>query len=187
MPVLSSRRHEAFAQSVAKGLSATQAYISAGYAKPGAAQNASRLIANEKVSMRIEELKEKISEGVVRLEVRKRSARLQILQSSVDGILQVIAGRAFEHAGHPGGASGLLVKDYRGKNAEKEIWRFDAALMAQLNGTLKQVAIEEGQWTEKRDLSGSISIAEGNALLTAARDRLAADKKATLERGEEWS
>jgi hypothetical protein len=26
-----------------------------------------------------------------------------------------------------------------------------------------------GQWTEKRDLTGSLSIAEGNALLTAAR------------------
>ena len=64
--------------------------------------------------------------------------------------------------------------------------RFDAALMAQLNGTLKQVASEEGQWTEKRDLTGSISIATGNALLTAGRDRLAAEKKAALERGEEW-
>jgi hypothetical protein len=67
------------------------------------------------------------------------------------------------------------------------IWKFDAALVSQLNDTLKQVAIEEGQWTEKRDLTGSLSIAAGNALLTAARDRLAADKKATIERGEKWN
>jgi hypothetical protein len=67
------------------------------------------------------------------------------------------------------------------------IWKFDAALVSQLNDTLKQVAIEEGQWTEKRDLTGSLSIAAGNALLTAGRDRLAAEKKAALDRGEEWS
>ena len=44
----------------------------------------------------------------------------------------------------------MLVKDYRGKNAEQEIWKFDAALVSQINDTLKQAAIEEGQWSEKR-------------------------------------
>jgi hypothetical protein len=180
MPVLPKSRHEQFAQFVAKGLSATQAYISAGYAERGAAQNASRLIKNYKVSRRIDELKEKISDGVVRLEIRERSVRLQILQSSVDGMRQVMAARALEYADQPGGSSGLLVKDYRGL-------KFDAALMSQLNATLKQAAIEEGQWSEKRDLTGSLSIEEGYALLTAGRDRLAAEKKAALERGEEWS
>jgi hypothetical protein len=97
------------------------------------------------------------SYGVVRLDVRQRSARVQILQDNLDRMLQVKAARALEHADHPGGASGLLV------------------------------AIEEGQSTEKRDLTGSLSIAAGNALLTAGRDRLAAEKKAALDRGEEWS
>jgi hypothetical protein len=32
-----------------------------------------------------------------------------------------------------------------------EIGKFDAALAAQILHTLKQAAIEEGQWTEKRD------------------------------------
>ncbi|MDR3701720.1 MAG: hypothetical protein P4L56_18875 [Candidatus Sulfopaludibacter sp.] len=44
--------------------------------------------------------------------------------------------------GYPtGGATGPLVKDYRGKNAEREIWKFDAALVAWFNGTLIQAAI----------------------------------------------
>ena len=34
---------------------------------------------------------------------------------------------------------------YRGKNAEQEIWKFDASLVAQINDVLKQAAIEEGQ------------------------------------------
>ena len=63
-----------------------------GTPRPARPRMRSRLIANEKVSMRIEELKEKISEGVVQFAVRERSARLQILQASVDGMLQVIAG-----------------------------------------------------------------------------------------------
>ena len=49
------------------------------------------------------------------------------------------------HPGFPnGGATGMLVKDYRGKNAEQEIWKFDAALVSTINDTLKQAAIEEG-------------------------------------------
>jgi hypothetical protein len=33
----------------------------------------------------------------------------------------------------------MLVKDYRGKNAEQEIWTFDAVLVAQINDVLKHV------------------------------------------------
>jgi hypothetical protein len=58
--------------------------------------------------------------------------------------------RAIEYAEYPGGATGMLVREYRGKNAEQEIWKFDAALVSRINATLKQAAIEEGQWTEKR-------------------------------------
>ena len=79
----------------------------------------------------------------------------------------------------------MLVKDYRGKNAEQEIWRFDAALVTQINATLKQAAIEEGQWSEKREVK-STETAERVARINRGRDRLAAEKKATLARGEPW-
>jgi len=40
--------------------------------------------------------------------------------------------RTLYHPGFPiGGATGLLIKDYRGKNAEQEIWTFDQALVYQ--------------------------------------------------------
>ena len=55
-----------------------------------------------------------------------------------------------EYADHLSGATGMLVKDYPGKNAEQEIWKFDASLVAQVCDVLKQAAIEEGQWTEAR-------------------------------------
>jgi len=56
MAALSNARHERFAQEVAKGHSATEAYEAAGY-KPHR-QAASRLLANVDVQQRVEELQE---------------------------------------------------------------------------------------------------------------------------------
>ena len=72
----------------------------------------------------------------------------------------------------------MLLKDYRGKNAEQEIWKFDAALVSQINATMKQAAIEEGQWSEKREMSGSIGISVIIARLNAGRQRCADAKVA---------
>jgi hypothetical protein len=83
------------------------------------------------------------------------------------------------HPGYPnGGATGMLVKDYRGKNAEQEIWKFDAALVAQINDVLKQAAIEEGQWTEKREAKGALGINVIIERLNAGRKRVADAKAA---------
>ncbi|MBX5238638.1 terminase small subunit [Rhizobium sp. NLR22b] len=57
MPVLKNARHETFAQSVAKGNSATEAYEAAGF-KPHR-QNAARLMTNDDVCARIKELQAK--------------------------------------------------------------------------------------------------------------------------------
>ena len=81
----------------------------------------------------------------------------------------LIEARAIEYADHLGGATGRLVKDYRGTNTEQEIWKFDAALVAQICDMLKQAAIEEGQWTEKRGAKGSVGISEFMRRLNAGR------------------
>ena len=70
------------------------------------------------------------TEGVIACEIRKRN---------------LVEARSIEYADHLGGATGMLVKDYRGKNAEQEIWKFDASLVVQICDVLKQAAIEEGQ------------------------------------------
>jgi hypothetical protein len=90
------------------------------------------------------------------------------------------------HPGYPdGAATGLLIKDYRGKNAEQVIWKFDSALEARIADDLKQAAIEEGQWTEKRQVEAA-GAAERKARINRGRDRLAAEKAAALARGEVW-
>jgi len=178
MAVLTNSKHEHFAQEVAKGVSGTKAYVSAGYSKAGAKQNASRLITIDEVSARIKELQATISEGVVSLEIRKRSARVQALQVNLDRMRALIEARATEYAASPGGATGMLVRDFRGKNAEQEIWKFDGALVSQINDTLKQAAIEEGQWTEKRENKDTVALSEVVRRLNAGRDRVAAAKRA---------
>ena len=57
MPVLANAKHERFAQGLAKGLSATEAYTKAGYV--GDRTAASRLSTNVNVQRRVSELQEK--------------------------------------------------------------------------------------------------------------------------------
>ena len=66
-------------------------------------------------------------------------------------MLNLQRARALQYADHPEGATGMVVKDYRGQKAQKEIWKFDAALMTQILHTLKQAAIEVGDWGAKRE------------------------------------
>ena len=54
----------------------------------------------------------------------------------------------------------------------------DAALVAQICDVLKQAAIEEGQWTEKRVAKGSVGMSEIMARLNAGRKRVADAKAA---------
>lgn len=60
MPAIKNAKHEAFAQGLAKGLSADEAYAQAGF-KPNRG-NASRLKANENISSRVNELLDRSGE-----------------------------------------------------------------------------------------------------------------------------
>jgi phage terminase small subunit len=52
-------KQEIFCQGVASGLSLTQAYIRAGYAKKGAGQNGERMMKNDEIGKRVDELRAK--------------------------------------------------------------------------------------------------------------------------------
>jgi gas vesicle protein len=84
------------------------------------------------------------------------------------------------HPGFPiGGSTGLLIKDYRGKNAEREIWKFDSGLESAIRDTMKQAAIEAQQWSDKKE--DSITTINVNLIverLNAGRQQVADAKKA---------
>src|SRR5260370_41266902 len=107
MPILSHTKHEQFAQSVAKGISATAAYISAGYSKAGAAASASRLMTNGNVVARIKELKTATAASLVKVDIRKRPARVEVLQDILNRMYRLTEARALEYSDHPGGATGM--------------------------------------------------------------------------------
>jgi hypothetical protein len=54
------------------------------------------------------------------------------------------------HPGFPiGGATGLLMKDYRGKDANREIWKFDSALFGKPRwSALVTLNVEDLEFTE---------------------------------------
>jgi hypothetical protein len=62
MPVLKNTKHERFAQELAKGISASQAYVNAGY-KPHH-DNPSRLRGDEGIQARVTELQQRASKSV---------------------------------------------------------------------------------------------------------------------------
>lgn len=60
MPVLKNARHEAFAQALAKGMTATDAYSAAGY--KGDRTAASRLSTKVNISCRVDQIKNRVAE-----------------------------------------------------------------------------------------------------------------------------
>jgi hypothetical protein len=95
--------------------------------------------------------------------------------------------KTMDHPGYPnGGATGMMVKDYRGKDANQEIWKYDSGLAGRIAEHLKQVAIEEGQWADKRDVTSHVSVDVAKVELRIERHRIADAKKEALAKGLPW-
>jgi hypothetical protein len=79
MSALDNARHESFAQGVALGKSATEAYKDAGYSEKGADVSASRLLGNASVKSRVQEIQ-------ARLVIKAGITRSEYIASLVDGL-----------------------------------------------------------------------------------------------------
>jgi hypothetical protein len=158
MPVLTNTRHELFCQAIARGISATQSYIDAGYSKNGAAQSALTLLRNPQITSRIEELKLIFTSKSTVREIGIRDNRIAWLDERSRLLRRVIAERAAdpEFAKVAGGKTGLLVKTYKqigaGKDSQLvEEYAVDTAMLKEMRAHEQQAAQELGQWIEKRD------------------------------------
>jgi phage terminase small subunit len=95
MPALPNAKQAQFAQLLVKGVSATKAYVSAGYSPKGASGSAARMQGFASVCSRIRELQEAISSEVISLEISARNSRVKALQKRWDrlrGNLETIPG-----------------------------------------------------------------------------------------------
>ena len=100
-------------------------------------------------------------EALQRIGIGNRFARVMSYNDRLQRMNQLIAARGaeMEETGEvAGGETGLLVRDYKGKDADKPIYHFDAALVREMRELEKQIAIECGQWTERREITGKIDV-----------------------------
>lgn len=87
MPVLKNAKHELFAQGIAKGLAASQAYKSAGYTASGNAADAcaSRLLTDAKVQARVADLQSRVVTDIL-------LTREWVIEQLIDNVRQAKGG-----------------------------------------------------------------------------------------------
>lgn len=105
---------------------------------------------------RIAQIVEATAEALKTQGIRRKENRLDNYQRLVDKMFALIDARGAEMAKTEeiaGGETGLLVRDYKGKDADRAVYAFDASLIRELREHQKQAAIEVGEWTEKKDLT----------------------------------
>ena len=91
MSVLKNNKHEHFAQSVAKGVNATKAYVSAGYSRADASPSAAGMLTNVNVFARIQEQRNTIASGLhAGVDTREVSAQLAAQQDRWERMQRVI-------------------------------------------------------------------------------------------------
>src|SRR5262252_682875 len=90
MAELKNPKHEKFVQNIVRGLSPTEAYISAGYSGKGAHASAARLLKIPQVCTRLAELQKVIAPlveaAIVKLIVTERLERLEAIQDRWDAL-----------------------------------------------------------------------------------------------------
>jgi hypothetical protein len=86
------------------------------------------------VRSRVRELQEALSTTTIALEISSRNSRVAALQKCWDRLRAgqdlIRDGRAADMADLPGGASGMLVRDDRGKKADRLVVRIDPGVVS---------------------------------------------------------
>lgn len=95
--------------------------------------------------------REALSEGLAR-----RAVRIRQLEELFDRHVTLIRARGAELAKDnvAGGSTGLLVRDYKGKDADRAVYKYDAALVREMRGLFDDIARELGERKTNVDLTG---------------------------------
>lgn len=130
MPVLKNARHERFAQELAKGKSADEAYQTAGF-KPNRG-NASKMKANQIILKRLEEIQERMTTAIV----INREYVVDRLKQNVERAMQ------FEE-----------VKDTKGNGTGE--FRYEGSVA---NKALELLGKDIGMFKERVEHSGTVTL-----------------------------
>lgn len=93
--------------------------------------------------------REALGEGLAR-----RAVRIRQLEDLFDRHIALIRARGEEMAAEvAGGDTGLLVRDYKGKEADVAVYKYDAALVKEMRGLFDDIARELGDRKTNMDLT----------------------------------
>lgn len=148
MPVLSNPKHEKFAQELAKGKTATEAYVLAGYSANDS--NAARMNGNERVQARLKEIADRVAEKVVERIAIDKEWVLTRLVENVERAMQAKA--VMDSDGAPTGEF-----KYEGSVANralelvgKELGMFvDRSENVNLNQDITDKPLSDEEWAER--------------------------------------
>ncbi len=135
MPILPNSRHEKFAQQLATGKSATEAYALAGF-KPSR-RNASRLKSNEDVAARVLEIQH-VSAASAEVTIESLLAELEDARAKATTLGQLSA--AVRASAEKARISGLLIE-----RQQIEVSEPDFTLEMSVEQILQKVAAERGR------------------------------------------
>jgi hypothetical protein len=95
--------------------------------------------------------KEALAEGLAR-----KATRIREMSALLDRHCALIKARGEEMSNEiAGGETGLLVRDYKGKDADVAVYKYDSALIREMRGLFDDIAKELGERKTNVDLSGS--------------------------------
>jgi hypothetical protein len=111
---------------------------------------------------RVAELTAALEAAVLKTGIADRRRRVEAMNRRWEGMQRVIDERAADPdmQSVPGGSTGLLAHDVKiigaGDSAEKvDVYEVDTGLLRELREVEKQAAQDLGQWTEKREHTGT--------------------------------
>jgi len=107
---------------------------------------------------KVQEFATKITKGVEKYAISKKAKRIAALNFRWAEMHKILADRAVDMEGIPGGATGMMVRRRKqlgaGDQCEKvEEYEFDAALLKEMRECEKQAALELGQIEERGEIN----------------------------------
>lgn len=129
---------------------------------------------------RVDELARELTAGPRKQAIARRARRVAELQRRHEKLLAVIEARGVhpDYQQLPGGETGVLVARHKiiGRGADsREVveYEVDTGLLKELREIEKQAAIEVGDWSEKRELSGKVQVEKIEHLSDEELERIA--------------
>ena len=110
--------------------------------------------------------KRQVQTELVRFPVARKIVRMQALNEQYQRIRSLFEARSAVDGDAPGIETGLLWADTKiaGNGTAVDVWGFDAALHREYRETLKQAAIEAGEWDEKNNVPDDGTLPDGSSI-----------------------